>query len=104
MERGVLAEREMGAGTIVIVSVSPENPTKMRFGQDYDMVQAFSPDRADEPFNVSVLPGRARRSWSVPDAHGSKTPRYGMAIRSLSLLKKPLSLLKNPSAMESVCR
>ena len=33
------------------------------------MVEAFSPDRADEPFNVSVLPGRAGRGWSVADAH-----------------------------------
>src|ERR1700730_14247036 len=33
------------------------------------MVEAFSPDRADEPFNVSVLPGRAGRGWSVADGH-----------------------------------
>ena len=57
MERGVLAEREMGAGTIVIVSVGPEDPSKMRLAQDHDMVQAFSPDGSDEAFYVSVLPG-----------------------------------------------
>jgi hypothetical protein len=33
------------------------------------MIEAFSPDRADEPLNVSVLPGRAGRGWSVADAH-----------------------------------
>src|SRR5260370_37727380 len=33
------------------------------------MIEAFSRDRADEPFNVSVLPGRAGRGWSVADAH-----------------------------------
>ena len=56
-ERGVLVERKMGTGAIVIVSVFPEDSSKMRLAQDYDMVQAFSPDGSDEPFDVSVLPG-----------------------------------------------
>jgi hypothetical protein len=76
----------MGAGAIVVVGVGPEAPAKMRRAQDYDMVQAFAPNRADEPFDVSVLPGRAGRNWSVPDAHGSKTSRY------LSLPKIPSRL------------
>jgi hypothetical protein len=84
-ERGVLGECEMRPGAIVVVGVGCEDLPKVHFAQDHDMVQAFSPDRADEPFNLSVLPGRARRSWSVPDAHGSKTPRYGMAIRGVSV-------------------
>jgi hypothetical protein len=33
------------------------------------MVQAFSPDRADEPFGVSVLPGSARCGRSIADVH-----------------------------------
>ena len=57
----------------------------MRFAQDHDMVQALSADRADQPFDVSVLPGRSRCRWSVPDAHGSETSRYGMAIRGVSV-------------------
>jgi hypothetical protein len=43
-ERGILVEREMGPGAIVIVSVVPEDPSKMRLVQDHDMVEAFSPD------------------------------------------------------------
>jgi hypothetical protein len=58
----------MDAGAIVVVGVGAEDPAKMRLAQDHDMIQAFSPDRADEPFDVSVLPGRAGRSWSVPAA------------------------------------
>ena len=82
-ERGVLRESEMGAGAIVVVGVGPEDSAKMRLAQDHDMIQAFAPDRADEPFNVSVLPGRAGRSWSVPDAYGSKTSRYHIALRNI---------------------
>jgi hypothetical protein len=65
-DRGVLLERQMGTGAIVIVSVGPEGLAKMRLAQDYDVVEAFASDRADEPFDVSVLLGRAGcvgRSW-----------------------------------------
>jgi hypothetical protein len=43
-ERGVLLEREMGTEAIEIVSVGPQDPAKVRFVQDDDVVQAFSPD------------------------------------------------------------
>ena len=56
-KRGVLSECKMGTGAIVIVGVGSEDPVQMSLAQDQDMVQAFSPDRADEPFSVSVLPG-----------------------------------------------
>jgi hypothetical protein len=65
----------------------------MRFAQDHDMVQALSPDRADESFDVSILPGRSRRSWSVPNAHGRKTSHYGMAIRGVSVPNEVLGCL-----------
>ena len=54
-ERGVPRESEMGTGAIVVVGVGSENLAKMCFAQDDDMIQAFSLDRADEPFDVSVI-------------------------------------------------
>jgi hypothetical protein len=68
-ERGVFVESEMGTNTIVIVGIVPEDLAEMGFAQDHDVIEAFSPDRADEPFDVSVLPGRAGRDWSIPNAH-----------------------------------
>ena len=47
----------MGTDAIVIVSVGPKDTAKMCFAQDHDVIQAFSADGADEPFDVSVLPG-----------------------------------------------
>jgi hypothetical protein len=66
-KRGVLLERKMGSDAIVIVGIGSEDLAQMGLAQDQDMVQAFSPDRADEPFSVSVLPGWARCGWSVSD-------------------------------------
>jgi hypothetical protein len=34
-----------------------EQVTKMLLTEDNDMIQAISPDGADEPFGVSILPG-----------------------------------------------
>ncbi len=44
----------------------------MGFPEDDQMVEAFPSDRADEPLNVSILPGRLWRRGSVPDAHCSQ--------------------------------
>ena len=35
------------------------------------MVRALAPDRADQAFNISILPRRAERCWPVPDPHRS---------------------------------
>ena len=56
-KRGVFLERKMGTDAIVIVGIGSEDLAQMGLAQDQNMVQAFSPDRADEPFSVSVLPG-----------------------------------------------
>jgi hypothetical protein len=67
-ERGVLIEHEMGPGAIVIFSVFPEYPSKMRLAQDHDVIEALASDRADEPLDVSVLPRRTGCGWSIADA------------------------------------
>ena len=55
-KRGVLLESEMGADAVIVVGIGPEDLAKMFFAQDRDLIQTFSPDGADEPFDVSVLP------------------------------------------------
>jgi ABC transporter substrate binding protein/Transposase IS66 family len=57
VDRGVFRKSEVDTGAVVVVGVGTEDLAKMGFAQDQDMVQAFSSDRADEPFGVTVLPG-----------------------------------------------
>jgi hypothetical protein len=52
----------------------------MLLAKDDDMVKAFSPDRANQPFRMSILPWRAGRSWPVTNAHGTKSPGENFAI------------------------
>ena len=85
MERGVFGQRSVSSEFVVITGIGGEDPAQVRVAQDHDMVQALSPDRANESFDVSILPGRSRRGWSVPNAHGSEASRYGMAVRGVSV-------------------
>jgi hypothetical protein len=46
----------MSARGIVVIFVRQQNVAQMAFAEDYDMIDAFPPDRADQPFCVGILP------------------------------------------------
>src|SRR5216683_863305 len=85
MKRGVFGQRSVGPEFVVVVGIRGQDAPQVRFAQDHDMVQALSPDRTDQPFDMTILPRRPRRSWSVPNPHGRKTSHYSMAIRGVSV-------------------
>src|SRR5512139_2688994 len=62
MERGVLGQGPVSPEAVVVVGVCAQDPAQVRLAQDHDMIQAVSPDRADEPFDMSVL----HRAIAVP--------------------------------------
>jgi hypothetical protein len=43
---------------------------QMPLAEDDDMIKAFPPDRANQPFRMSILPWRAGRGWAITNAHG----------------------------------
>ena len=57
----------------------------MPLAKDDDMVKAFPPDRANQPFRMSILPWRAGRSWPVTNAHGTKPPGENFAIDPVTI-------------------
>jgi len=57
----------------------------MPFAGDDDMVETFPPDRADQPFRMSVLPWRAWRGWPVSNIHGTKLPGKNLAIDRVAI-------------------
>ena len=62
----------------------------MPFAEHDDMVDPFPTDRADEPFDIGVLPGRARRCRSISDAERPKAPRNDRAISAVSIADEVL--------------
>jgi len=67
MERGVLVQRSMGPRLIIVGSVRTYDSAQVRLTEYDHVVQAFSADRANEPLNVSVLPGWSERNRSIPN-------------------------------------
>ena len=56
MERRVLDQRSVSSEFVVIVGIGGQVSAQVRFPEDYDVVQAISPDRAYEAFDVPILP------------------------------------------------
>ncbi len=61
---GVLAQRKMRSGSVVVFEVRNKDPSQMSFIQDDHMVQAFAPHAADQAFRIRILP---RASWRRDD-------------------------------------
>jgi hypothetical protein len=58
----------------------------VRLAEHHQMVEAFAPSRANEPLDVSVLPGRACRNWMIADAHSTHAASVCRPFRSSKLL------------------
>ena len=56
VERSILVQRKMRAETIVVGQVIGQQIAKVSFSQHHDMIEALAPDRANQPFNMTVLP------------------------------------------------
>src|SRR4029077_10264704 len=84
-QRRILGQGQMRPKMVVVGSIGLEDLAQMVLAEDHDVIQALPTDRADQPLRVSVLPGRTRRRWSVPDPHGSKASRYGLAVASIAV-------------------
>ena len=93
MDRGILGQGPVGSQRIVVVCIASQDAAQVHFAEDHDVVQALSPDRADEAFDVPILPRRPWRRWSVPDAHRRKASRHGMAVRGVSVANEVLGRL-----------
>ena len=54
--------------------VRKEHMAQVPLAKDDDMVKTFPPDRANQPFSMSILPWRSRRGGAVANAHRAKPP------------------------------
>ena len=52
------------------------------------MVEALAADRSDQPFNMTVLPRRAGRDWSVANTHGPQSARDRHTIGGVTVSDK----------------
>ena len=53
---------------MVVVKILAENPQQMSFAEHDDVVKALTPDRADDPLGIRVLPGATRGNDHLLDS------------------------------------
>ena len=80
-----LRKGQAGSDLVVVAGVGFEDATQIRFAEHQDVVQAFAPDRANEPLDVSVLPGRACRSWMIAYTHRMNAPSVHRPERTVAV-------------------
>ena len=64
-DRCVLFQRQMRPTTLVVFEVALQNSTQPSLMEDNDVIQAFAPNGANQPFDIGILPrtlGRSRTS------------------------------------------
>jgi hypothetical protein len=67
----ILSERNIRSHLVIIDGIFRKASAKVIRVERDQMVSALAPDRPDQGFGISVLPGRAERGGPVPDAHCS---------------------------------
>jgi len=65
--RRILPERKVASRTVVIIKIRNQMAPERNLIQDDDVVEAFSADRADQPFDVRPLPGRSESGENLAD-------------------------------------
>jgi hypothetical protein len=75
----------MSSEVVIIVGVTFQNSAQMRLAQDNDVVHTFTPDRSDQPFGKSILPGRRRCNGPIPNTHGTQSTCDDAAIDPVAI-------------------
>lgn len=84
-QRRIFVQRQMTAGTIVILGVGAEYVAQMHFAENDQMVQTFPSDRSDQPLNIGVLPWRTWCRGTIPDPHSSDTSPEHLSVSAIAI-------------------
>src|SRR6202021_3461108 len=75
----------MCSNVVVVGGVRFQNSAQMRLAQDNDVVNTFAPDRSNQPFGKSILPGRRWCNGPIPDAHCAQSAHDDAAIDPVAI-------------------
>ena len=81
-------KRQMRAARIVISDVVSNDPSKMIFAEDDDVVQTLSPYTAVESFRIRILPGTMRRREDFFDAHVFDASTKPVAVDAIAVAQQ----------------
>ena len=81
----VLDEREMRTRLAVVREVAGQDPSQVSFAQDENMIEAFPPDRTDQPFREGILPRAVWGGDDFLDAHAPYAAPKLLAVDGITI-------------------
>src|ERR1700730_17962480 len=75
----------MRSGFVVIPDVSPHDSTKVSLPEHDDVVETLPSDRADQPFDISILPWGSRRRRPITDADAFEASGHDLTIDRIAV-------------------
>jgi hypothetical protein len=81
----VFLEAEVRSAPMIILAVGLEDAPEMRFVDDDHVIETLSSDRADQAFNIRILPWTRRRGDDFGDAHASQSALKNVAVDAVSI-------------------
>jgi hypothetical protein len=75
----------MSPDLIVVRSVSLQDTAQVHLAEQDEVVERFATYRSDEPFDVAVLPRRARCGRVISDSHGMNAAGVNRTERAIAV-------------------
>ncbi len=70
---------------VVVVDVVTQDAPQVPFAEDDQVVEAFSPDRPDDPLGIGILPGGLWGGEDLPDADTPDDPAECVALGTIPI-------------------
>ena len=83
--RCVTIERLVRPRRMVVIQITGKQPLQMRLIEHNHMIEQLAADRADEPFDVGVLPERAWGADNLFDAQVFDSPLERLAVNTVAI-------------------
>ena len=80
MNRRIFRQSQVRSEFLVVVKIRSQNVPQAAFMEDENVVKTFPPDRANQSFNISILPWRAWCAQDFLDAHAACGLRERFAV------------------------
>ncbi len=86
--RRIFRQAQVSARFLIIVKIGSQNAAQAALVEDEDMVETLAPNGADQPFDISILPGRTSSREDFVDAHGARCCAKQLAVAGIAVAQK----------------
>src|SRR5260221_8260330 len=87
--RRVLLDAKVRSTSMIVPAIGPEDAPEMRLVEDDHVIETLSSDRANQAFDVRILPRTRRRGDDLGDAHPRQSALEGGAVDTVSIAVRP---------------